>query len=296
MPYNRYSEFLADRAQNSILQIYDLNTGATTPVKHFDCVVEAPNWTKNGKDLIYNSNGQIFRICIESGKIAKVETGEAATCNNDHVLNPNGTGIAVSSGRNDNMDSRIYVVGFEDHSVKCVVEENLSYLHGWSPDGKTLAYCAARAHCGNLHWDIYAKPLDGGEEVRLTDSPGLNDGPEYAPDGQSIWFNSVRTGTMQVYMMNANGSDQRQMTFDKDFHAWFPHISPDMNQVVYVAYHAGDLEPDEHLPDKNVEIRMIPAAGGPPITLVKLFGGQGSMNVNSWSPDSSKFAFVSYEL
>ncbi len=295
MAYSKYSEYLADRAQKSVLQIYDLETRAVTVVKRFDKVIEAPNWTKDGKYLIYNSDGHIFRICIGTGSVEAIETGVANTCNNDHVLSPDGTGIAVSSGNNDNMESRIYIVDFKTHAVRCAVEENLSYLHGWSPDGSTLAYCAAREYNGQQEWDIYTRRLYGSTETRLTDAPGLNDGPEFSPDGKQIWFNSVRTGTMQAYVMNADGSDQRQMTFDENYYAWFPHISPDMEKVVYIAYHAGDLQPGEHLPDKNVEIRMIPAAGGEPETLLRLFGGQGSMNVNSWSPDSRRFAFVSYE-
>ncbi|MBR1820248.1 MAG: TolB family protein [Clostridia bacterium] len=295
MAYNKYSEYLADRAQKSILQIFDLATREITVVKRFNRVIEAPNWTRDGKHLIVNGDGQIFRVCIETGAVEKIETGPANTCNNDHVLNPDGTGIAVSSGRDDDMGSRIYIVDFASGDVRCAVDDDLSYLHGWSPDGRTLAYCAGRNIDGAQEWDIYTRPVAGGAETRLTDAPGLNDGPEFSPDGRQIWFNSVRTSAMQAYVMNADGSDQRQMTFDADFYAWFPHISPDMEKVVYVAYRAGDLQPGEHLPDKHVEIRMIPATGGAPETLVRLFGGQGTMNVNSWSPDSTKFAFVSYE-
>jgi Tol biopolymer transport system component len=143
-------------------------------------------------------------------------------------------------------------------------------------------------------WDIYTCPAEGGDETRLTDAPGLNDGPEYSPDGKEIWFNSVRTGLMQVWKMNADGTEQTQMTFDGDWNAWFPHISPDHKKVVFLAYRKQDLQPDEHVADKHVEIRMIPAEGGTPVTLLKIFGGQGSINVNSWSPDSKKFAFISY--
>ncbi|MDD4849740.1 MAG: hypothetical protein PHO10_03460 [Gemmiger sp.] len=290
----KYSDYCKNRAQHCTIHTYDLETGTVTDLIHFDTAVEAPNWTKDGKYLIYNSMGKLWRLDLATKAITAIPTGMVDTCNNDHVLAPDGSGIACSSGQNDDETSNIYLVDYATGTAKRVVSENLSYLHGWSPDGKTLAFCAGRAYQGRLEWDIYTVPVEGGPETRLTNAPGLNDGPEYSPDGKKIWFNSVRTGLMQAYVMNADGSAQTQMTFDEDMNTWFPHISPDNTKVVYIAYHKGDLEPGQHLPDLNVEIRMIPAAGGTPKTLVKLFGGQGSMNVNSWSPDSKQFAFVSY--
>jgi len=166
-----------------------------------------------------------------------------------------------------------------------------SYLHGITPDGKWLAYCAGR----NNNMDVYVIPTAGGEEVRLTTAEGLDDGPEYSPDGKHIWFNSVRTGLMQVWRMNADGTEQVQMTRDES-NSWFPHVSPDGTKVVYITYMKGDVDPGAHPANKNVEIRMIPASGGEYKILIKLFGGQGSFNVNSWAPDSKRFAFVSYEI
>lgn len=167
-----------------------------------------------------------------------------------------------------------------------------SYLHGWSPDGKTLAYCAER----NGEFNIYTIPVDGGEETRLTDAPGLNDGPEYDSAGEYIWFNSVRSGLMQAWRMKPDGSEQTQMTFDENWNTWFPHISPDRTKVVMLAYRKEDVRPNEHVPHKHVELRLMDAAGGAVTTVVKLFGGQGTINVNSWSPDSKKFAFVSCRI
>ena len=167
-----------------------------------------------------------------------------------------------------------------------------SYLHGWSPDGRQLAYCADRK--GN--YDIYVIPVEGGEERQLTTAEGLDDGPEYSPCGEYIWFNSVRTGLMQVWRMKKDGSEQTQMTFDETRNSWFPHVSPDGKSVIFITYYKGDVEPGQHLPNKNVELRIMPATGGKPKTLVKLFGGQGTINVNSWAPDSKRIAFVSYRL
>jgi dipeptidyl aminopeptidase/acylaminoacyl peptidase len=144
--------------------------------------------------------------------------------------------------------------------------------------------------------DIYVMPVKGGKEIRLTDAPGLDDGPEYSLDGKTIWFNSVRTGRMQVWKMDTKGRNQTQMTFDEDMNSWFPHISPDGEKVVYIAYHDYEIDPGSHIADLNVQLRMIPAKGGDPEVLVEFFGGQGSLNVNSRSPDSRKFAYVSYRL
>lgn len=296
MELKEFSTTWQGRASNSLLQVYDLASGTAKVVARIPQVIEAPMWSQDGKSLVYNSKGLIWRCDLETGEIKQVQTGAAIACNNDHVLAPDGSGIALSGNVEDSLVSKIYTYDFETGELKEVVSTPWSYLHGWSPDGKTLAYCAGRQTENGMEWDVYTCPAAGGEETRLTDAPGLSDGPEYSLDGKTIWFNSVRTGLMQVWKMNADGSDQTQMTFDEEWNSWFPHISPDLKKVVYLAYHKGDLEPDQHLPDKNVEIRMIPAEGGKPQTLLKIFGGQGSINVNSWSPDSAKFAFVSYEV
>lgn len=295
MELKEFSKTWQGRAQNSILQIYDLESGKTTVAARLPQVIEAPMWSKDGKALVYNSQGRIYRCELSTGEITHIPTGAVIACNNDHVLAPDGSGIAVSGNVEDTLASKIYIYTFASGELREVVSKPWSYLHGWSPDMTTLAYCAGRPAGDGVEWDIYTCPAAGGKETRLTDAPGLNDGPEYSSDGRTIWFNSTRTGLMQVWKMNADGSEQTEMTFDEDMNSWFPHISPDMEKVVYLAYHKEDLAPGKHLPDKNVEIRMIPAAGGKPKTLLKLFGGQGSINVNSWSPDSSKFAFVSYE-
>jgi Tol biopolymer transport system component len=164
-------------------------------------------------------------------------------------------------------------------------------LHGWSPDGNTLAYCAER----NSQYDIYTIPVTGGVETQLTDLPNLDDGPEYSPDGRHIWFNSVRSGLMQIWRMNADGSEQLQITFDES-NNWFPHVSPNAETVAFITYRKDDVVPNDHPANKHVEIRLMSSMGGEVRTLVKLFGGQGTINVNSWSPDSRQLAFVSYQL
>ena len=274
----------------SILEVYDLKEGKRETIGEFPYIIEAPNWSVDGKFLVYNSLGKMYKYNLEDRKNEEIFTGYVNNCNNDHVLSPDGEQIAVSHGTKEDKRSRVYTVSLQGGIPRLITPIAPSYLHGWSPDGKTLAYCAEREG----EFDIYTIPAVGGEEKRLTFAPGLNDGPEYDPSGEFIWFNSVRTGLMQAWRMRADGSEQTQMTFDEDRNTWFPHVSPDGNLVVMLSYFKGDLLPDEHLPNKNVELRLMKSQGGEIETLITLFGGQGTINVNSWSPSSEKFAFVSY--
>ena len=263
----------------SILEVLDIQTGERTVIKEFPYLIEAPNWTVDGKWIIYNSGGLIYKLPAD-GK------GEPGLINTQYV-----TGSTPSP---NNSTSLIYTLPLEGGTPKLITPCGPSYLHGWSPDGKTLAYCAFRSVAEGA--DIYTISVDGGVETRLTTAEGLDDGPEYSPDGKHIWFNSVRTGLMQVWRMNVDGSNQTQMTFDETRNAWFPHVSPDGKQVIYITYFKGDLEPGQHLANKNVELWLIPAFGGEPRRVAELFGGQGTINTNSWAPDSRHVAFISYRL
>ena len=276
----------------SILEIYDVETGTRTIVKEFDYLIEAPNWSSDGKFLVYNSNGRVFKLDLETKESSEIETDFVDDCNNDHVLSPDGKSIAVSHGTKEDKKSRIYTVPLTGGVPRLITPMAPSYLHGWSPDGKTLAYCAER----NGEFDVYTIPVEGGVETRLTDAPGLNDGPEYDSIGEYVWFNSVRSGLMQAWRMKADGSEQTQMTFDPEWNTWFPHISPDRTKVCMLAYKKGDVQPGEHVPHKYIELRLMNADGSDLHTIASFFGGQGTINVNSWSPDSKKFAFVRYRI
>ncbi len=281
----------------SYLEIYDVERGTHHVVKEFPYLIEAPNWTPDGKWLVINKEGRLYKIAPDgSGDLVEINTGAVTQCNNDHVISADGKWIALSSNDPSLKDWKSYVftVPFEGGEPKKITPVGPSYLHGISPDGKMIAYCAFRGPDNEA--DVYVMPVKGGKEVRLTDAPGLDDGPEYSMDGKHIWFNSVRSGRMQVWRMKANGKEQTQMTFDEDMNSWFPHISPDGQKVVYIAYHDYEVAPGDHTPNQNVQLRMIPAGGGEPKVLVSLFGGQGTINVNSWSPDSRKFAYVSYRM
>lgn len=274
-----------------VLEIYDTVSGRRTVVSEFSRTIEAPNWSVDGKWLVYNSDGRLFRISPDGRTGPEmINTAGVDVCNNDHCLSFDGKFIGISSATRDDWRSRIYICPIEGGEPRLVTPLGPSYLHGWNPDGSSLVYCAER----NGEYDVYGISAGGGDEVRLTDAPGLDDGPEFTPDGGYVWFNSVRTGLMQLWRMRPDGSEQEQMTFDEDRNAWFAHVSPDGKKVVYLAYRKGDLEPGEHLGGKDVELRIMPAEGGKPETVVTLYGGQGTINVNSWAPDSRRFAFVSF--
>lgn len=277
----------------SFLEIYDINTNQRTVIKEFPYLIEAPDWTPDGKWLVYNSDGLIYKLSPSAPEESElIDTGFAVKCNNDHLVSPNGKMLAVSHRSLPEGRPTIFLLPFEGGMPIQVTPSAPSYMHGWSPDGKKLTYCANR----NGEMDVYTISTDGTGETRLTTSEGLNDGPEYSPCGQYIWFNSMRTGLMQIWRMKSDGREQTQMTFDEDRNSWFPHLSPDGKSAVYIAYKKDDVQPHEHLRYKDVELRMMSSTGGNLETLTRLFGGQGSFNVNSWSPDSTKFAFVSYRL
>ena len=284
-------KWIAERDSYSTLETVDVHTGERTALKKFDYVIEAPNWTQDGKYLVYNSRGSMFTYEIATGEIKKIDTGLATDCNNDHVLSPDNTQLAISHFTNDDATSRIYTLPFTGGSPTLITENGPSYLHGWSPDGKRLAYCAERQG----QYDIYTISVSGGDETQLTNEPGLDDGPEYAPDGETIWFNSMRTGLMQIWRMDVDGANPIHMVRE-EANCWFPHVSGDGNWVTYIAYGKDDVEPGDHPPNKNVELRLVSVAGGISKTIVRLFGGQGTMNVNSWSPDNHSIALVSYQL
>ena len=261
---------------------------------------EAPNWTRDGAALIFNQQGTLRRWRLDNGihpidstlplatESTPISTRPEVACNNDHGLSPDGSMLAISDGGN-NSTSRIYLVPSTGGTPHLLTPAGPSYWHGWSPDGKTIAFTALR----NGDFDIFTIPAAGGPETRLTTAPGLDDGPEYSPDGQWIYFNSVRTGHMQLWRMHPDGSQQQQVLTDER-NDWFPHLSPDGKLMVWISYPPGvEGHPANQ---EGVEIRMRAVGGGDVKTLAKLFGGQGSLNVPSWSPDSSMVAFVSYSL
>jgi hypothetical protein len=249
---------------------------------------EAPNWSRDGSYLIFNRNGSLEKISVAGGSPEKIDTGFANRCNNDHGISPEGKWLAISDQSQDDHQSSVYVLPVTGGVPKRLTQFSPSYWHGWSPDGTTLAFVGER----NGNFDIYTIPVAGGEETRLTTAQGLDDGPDYAPDASFLYFNSERTGQMQIWRMKPDGTAQEQITSD-EFNNWFPHPSPDGKWLVFLSY---GKEVSGHPENKDVTLRLMSLPDKKITILAKLFGGQGTINVPSWSPDSKKLAFVSYQL
>jgi len=269
----------------SSLEIYRLATGRSDVVLATDDLIEAPNWDPGGGSLLVNGGGRLFRVPLDrTPELVPVPTGFADACNNDHGFSPDGTRIALSH-RTD-AGSTVFTVPASGGAPVQVTDRNPSYWHGWSPDGARLAYVGNRGGA----FDIFTCPAEGGAETRLTADAGHNDGPDYTPDGRHIWFNSDRTGHAQIWRMAADGSDPHRMV-ESGTVDWFPHPAPDGARVIWVAYPPGTTG---HPRDRDVAIRIVDADGRGARTLVELFGGQGTLNVPSWAPDGSAFAYVRY--
>jgi Tol biopolymer transport system component len=274
-------------AIESTLETMDVATGARTVVYRAQEQFEAPNWSRDGRFLVFNRQGRLYRIPVAGGTPEQIDTGSASRLNNDHGFSPDGRLIAFS--HSPDRRSLIYVMPASGGEPRLVTPNGPSYWHGWSPDGKTLAYCAERQG----EFDVYTIPAEGGEERRLTDASGLDDGPDYTVDGRYIYFNSERSGVMRIWRMAPDGSNQEAVTSDAEYADWFPHPSPDGRWLVFLSY---DKSVKGHPPNKDVALRIMPLGGGPARVLTKLFGGQGTINVPSWSPDSKRIAFVSYRI
>ena len=284
-----YKDFIG-----SVLHIVDVQSGTLETIYSSAQPFEAPNWTRDGRALIYNISGRaegwgkLVRYDLATGGRNPIDTGFANRNNNDHVLSFKGKTLAISDqSEGHGGKSAVFTVPVAGGTPVPVTVKSPSYCHGWSPDGKFLVFTGGR----NNKFDIYRIPANGGDEMRLTDSNGLNDGPEYTPDGKYIYFNSSRTGRMQVWRMQPDGTGQEQVTHD-DFNDWFPHISTDGKWIVFISF-PPDIDPTTHPYYKECYIRLMPIDGGAPRVIAYIYGGQGSMNVPSWSPDSRKIAFVS---
>jgi TolB protein len=264
--------------------------------------LEAPNWFPDATNTLYfNNGGKLYKIQADPPGAPRnpnrlaipepVGLGMLTRINNDHGVTTDGRFWAISDQSqtvNGQRSSLIYVVPVGGTEARRVTDKGPSYFHGWSPDGKTLAYCAQRD--GNF--DVYTVSAEGGAERRLTTATGKDDGPEYSPDGQYIYFNSERTGAMQIWRMKADGSEQEQITKD-DAENWFPHVSPDGLSMVFLTYEKGV---GDHPENKDVQLRVMNLQTRNVDVLAKLFGGQGTINVASWSPNSQYLAFVSYQI
>ncbi|KAA3640099.1 MAG: biopolymer transporter TolR [Bacteroidetes bacterium] len=283
--FQPYRDYIGSR-----LEIMDVVTGHRKVLFTTDHSIQAPNWSVDGENLIYNSKGLLYQYELATGAITPLNTGFATNNNNDHVLTFDGTmlGISHHNPENEGRSTLYYLPSEGSSKPKMVTKPGMgaSYLHGWSPDNKKMVFTGERKG----RFDIYSVNVKTGKEKQLTDQETLDDGPEYSPDGKFIFFNSVRTGKMKLWKMNANGKNQEQLTFD-DYNDWFPHVSPDQKWIVFISF-PKDIDPTDHPFYKHCLLRIMPYEGGPPKVIGYIYGGQGSINVPSWSPDSSKIAFV----
>jgi len=255
---------------------------------------EAPNWMPDGKQLLFNMDGSLYKIPVTGGDFIKLNTGFATRNNNDHGISFNGKLLAISNYKENQGGgggSAVYVLPLKGGTPRLITEETPSYWHGWAPNNKEVVYVAQRD--GRNVYNIYRNSIKGGKEVALTDiGQGEHvDGCEYSPDGIYIYYNGSHSGNMQLWRMRPDGSGREQITFD-EYNNWFPHISPDGKWIAFISF-PPDIEKNSHPSYKRVMLRLMPVTGGESKVIAYLYGGQGTINVPSWSPDSRQIAFVS---
>ncbi len=290
IPYKGESNQSTQMTLGSNLEVLEIGSGSRETIYSVPYSIQAPNWTPDGKSLIFNdAKGTIYNFDLASRSPQAVKTGTVNNNNNDHVISFDGKMLGLSNFVKELGGSIIYTVPITGGIPRQITPKGPSYFHGWSPDGKDMVFCGER----NGEFDVYKVSAEGGKETRLTTTPGLDDGPEYTPDGQWIYFNSVRSGLMQIWRMKPDGSQQEQVTND-DYNNWFAHISPDGKWFVYLTFLKEETPANIHPPYKHVYIRLLPIDGkGTPKVLAYIYGGQGSMNTPSWSPDGKRIAFIS---
>lgn len=283
--YNAYQQGMV----GSRLETMNVFDGKRIVIYQSDTGFEAPNWMPDGDKLLINKDGSLYKIPVEGGELEKLNTGEVNRNNNDHGISFDGKKLAISSS-SENTSSQVYVLPLEGGTPTRITEEAPSYWHGWSANNKEVYYVAQR---NDDVYNIYKKAINGkSEEVKLTNNTGFHvDGPEATPDGKYIYYNSSESGTMQLWRMKPDGTAHEQITFDQ-YNNWFPHISPDGKWIVFLSFDTS-VAPADHPFYKRVMLRMIPASGGTARVIAYLYGGQGTINVPSWSPDSKSIAFVS---
>lgn len=285
--------------QRAELHVVDVDTGLGRRVlSSTQRLFEAPNWHPTGRWIVVNADGLLFRIEADAPSgLVEIPTPGLPELNNDHLLSPDGRWHYLSAN-----DGHLYRMPWEGGTPerltapKAPARRFRHFLHGVSPDGRTLAYVGTEDLNGD-EWGcraLWLLDLDTGIERRVGDGCSPADGPDFSPDGRHLFFNSEmassREGHAQVFAHDLEHGQTRQLTFD-DRVNWFPHPSPDGRRLVYLSYEPGTLG---HPPDRLVALRLIDLPLGAPREFVTLVGGQGTINVPSWAPDSRRLAYVAY--
>jgi Tol biopolymer transport system component len=291
----------------SRITIFDTSAKSSKTLFTADNVFEAPNWSGDGKYLLVNSAGKLFRLPVEGSNPTPepLNIDPTLRLNNDHAPSPDGKQIAFSASSPTSRGSQVYLCNADGSNVRLMVPEVPSYFHGWSPDGKYLSY--VHQHPGSdgapANYDIFRIPATGGTIEQLDSNSGYDDGPDYSPDGKWIYFNSDRAKGWDVWRIPADGAGPgdakaEQVTSD-EMEDWFPHPSPDGKRLLFLSFAKGTATHNDKLPGTQLRMMDLPGtrlAKQPKIEVVTtFFGGQGTINVNSWAPDSKRFAFVIYE-
>jgi TolB protein len=280
--------------QRAEVWIAAADSGSTELVYSTDhLLLEAPNWAPDGGGLLLNGDGLLWRLNLEAqAELKRVPIADLPPINNDHVIDAKRSLIYLSAN-----DGHIYVAPVEGGTAKRVTHDSSRnhFLHGVSPDGATLAFVELPRADFSVPSRLALISSAGGEPRYPEAGSGHLDGPEYSPDGAWLFFNTEefarRPGHAQLARMPAEGG-QIERLVESESVDWFPHLSPDGELASYLSFPPGTLG---HPPDLDVEVRLVRTADwGDAVWRFPLYGGQGTINVNSWSPDSSRFAFVAY--
>ncbi len=286
----------------SRVMIYDFRTKSSRQLHEEPGLLEAPNWSRDGSYLLVNARGRLYRLDPNSSGRTQLEVlpvPDEYRCNNDHDLSRDGKLLAFSASTPDVPRSRVFVAQADGTGIRPLTEQSPSYFHGWSPDGRWLAFVGQR----NRKFELYRVSVDGGAEQRLTSAGAYDDGPEYSPDGKWIYFNSDRSGGWDIWRIPASGAGEgdrlAQRLSSDDGEDWFPHLSPDGKQILVLTFPPGTIGHNGRR--DGMQLRWMKTPGSrvraPKLrTLFEFRGGQGSINVNSWAPDGKRFAYVAYDL
>jgi Tol biopolymer transport system component len=178
--------------------------------------------------------------------------------------------------------TEIWVMDHNGHQ-----QQQLTHIGGaaafpkFAPDGTKVVFNASPPGGGNATNDIFVINLDGTGLTRLTTAPGGNLLAEWSPDGKRIAFESRRTGISQVWVMNADGTDQVELTFDARVKNQLPDWSPDGTQI---AFSANDIVTGK----PNIWVMNADGTNATQLTT-----DTGGAIGPAWSPDGRQIAFLS---